>query len=234
MRLSMIDHEEHQRKEADKKKKEAETEAQSEGEASLDAPSPPGPGPTTSQARSSGLTSLSSVATPLSCSPSFPRDSSSSQRTSFLSSLSRSRTPPSPGNRISVHLNDDTTTWHRRTPSPTPYSTLSNVISSASTPSKYHALVDVNGDVAKGEAIAGSSIPSILIGTSNSTPLQRSNDTSDQSQGSPKQDHVTRVLTDASSFQSSSYDHLPSSPESSFAREPLLDSDGVSDGHAAH
>lgn len=242
MRLSMIDHEEHQRKEAEKKK-EAAAEARSEGEVSSDTQFSPGPGPTPSQAHPSGSTSLSSspsVVTPLSSSPSAPRHSSSSQRSSLLSSFSSSRTPPPLGNHTSTHLNEDaTSSRRRRTPSPTPYSTLSAAISSASTASaflggRHHVSINVNGAVANGEAIVGPSTPSILndsVPPRIFTDIPKQNQHLSQQQDTSPHQPASAVSVDAPTFLSSSYDHLPSSPESPFDHEPLLRSDAASDEH---
>ena len=242
MRLSMIDHEEHQRKEAEKKRKEAAGEAQSEGEPSSDAQSPPNPGLAASQVRLTGSTSLSSspsVATPLSTSPSTLRESTSSQRSSLFSSR---RTPPPPGNYTS-HLNDDTISRRRRTPSPTPYNTLSAAISSTSSASPFlgssqrHVSVEA---VVNGDPEAGPSIPSILIGPSDSSSLHTSADKSRLEQfflqrpDTFHHDSPVVASIDAPLLPSSSYDNLPSSPESSFAHEPLLRrSDATSDDHVS-
>ena len=244
----MIDHEEHQRKEAEKKKKGVAGEARSEGEASSDTPSPPSPGLATSQARSSGSTSLSSspsVATPLSTSPSSAlRDPASSQRSSLFPSR---RTPPPPGNYTS-HLNDDSISWRHRTPSPTLYNTSSAAIGSTSSANtfsgstpRHHVSVDPEEALVNGDAVAGPSMPSILIEPSDSSSLHTSTDKSRLGQyfaHRPDSDtlhHTSPVVVsiDASIPPSSSYDHLPSSPESSFAHEPLLRSDAASDDHVS-
>jgi len=239
MRLSMIDHEEHQRKEAENKKKEAAAQARSEGEASSEGRSP-------GTAASSGLTSLSSspsVATSFSSSPLATRNSPGSQRSSVLPPISPSRTPPPPS-RTSAPMSDFTSRRHR-TPSPTPYSTLNAATSPANTASAFlsgnprnYASVNANGDMVNGEAIAGSSIPRITIGASNSTPLHISSDIRRQSQPFLQRPNISNhestsgASIDTSILPPLSYDLLPSSPESSFVHEPLLGSGATSEEHA--
>jgi len=240
MRLSMIDHEEHQRKEAENKKKEAAAQARSEGEASSEGRSP-------GTAASSGLTSLSSspsVATSFSSSPLATRNSPGSQRSSVLPPISPSRTPPPPS-RTSAHPMSDFTSRRHRTPSPTPYSTLNAATSPANTASAFlsgnprnYASVNANGDMVNGEAIAGSSIPRITIGASNSTPLHISSDIRRQSQPFLQRPNISNhestsgASIDTSILPPLSYDLLPSSPESSFVHEPLLGSGATSEEHA--
>jgi hypothetical protein len=242
MRLSMIDHEEHQRKEAEKKRKEAGAQARSDVNAPSRTQFIPNPSPGASQARSSESTSLSSspsVVTPLTSSPSAPQDSSSSQGSSFLSSLPPSRTPPPPGSYTSAHLDGEVmSSWRRQTPSPTPFSTLSAALSSAANASAFlgnnhrDQVVDDNDAAANGDVILGPPIPRILIGASDSAHPPISTDISFQHPSHRPEiyhyDSTSGVSIDASTVPSAAYDNLPSSPESSFDHEPLLDSAAAS------
>lgn len=140
MRLSMIDHEEHQRKEAEEKKKQEA--AATAGLLDVDSASANAvAGPSTLEPPTGHLISLSpspASSSPISSSPVpvsqvRPRDSFTSKRNSLLASLSRSRTPPltnSPPRNGESSL----TPWHR-SPSPAPYSTLTAAMSAASTAS---------------------------------------------------------------------------------------------------
>jgi hypothetical protein len=120
---------------------------------------------------------------------------------------------------------------------------LSAAISSTSTASaflggtpRHHVSVNADGAVVNGEAIVGPSIPSILIGASDSTPSHISTRQGQyllQRLDTPHHDSTAGVSIDGSILPSSSYDHLPSSPESSFAYEPLLGSDAASDEHVS-
>ncbi|KAF8061538.1 hypothetical protein FPV67DRAFT_1704101 [Lyophyllum atratum] len=205
MRLSMIDHEEHQRKEADEKKKQ-EAAAQSEADAHSTSVS----GPSTSTAPTENPISIPpspSASTPVSSSPVSPsqvqsRDSLTVKRNSLLSSLSRSRTPPPPNASTSSGRMSESssTSWHR-SPSPAPYSTLSAAISAASTAS----------------AVMGSSDPANLEHSNSSI-------TNNLAEVSQRAEPASHDNTSASASQSPPYATLPSSPESLVAYEPLLGS----------
>ena len=105
MRLSLLDHEEHQRKEAEEKKKQEAAATATAAGMIQDGDSPAGPGPSTLEGRqslfgtSSSLSSASSISR--SASPSIPthtkvgsQDSLSPNTRSW--SISRCRTPPPP------------------------------------------------------------------------------------------------------------------------------------------
>lgn len=156
MRLSLLDHEEHQRKEAEEKKKqEAAAAAASSAEGSGAA------GPSTEaegsqmaqglgsstleaqsssslQASSSSNLSLSHSPTSNSGSPS-PRHAKVGSQESLAPrkswSLSRSRTPPPPANPIpNVPLSEENqAAWRNRTSGPPAFSTLNAALTSAST-----------------------------------------------------------------------------------------------------
>jgi hypothetical protein len=157
-----------------------------------------------------------------------------------LSSLPPSRTPPPPGTHASAHLNDEAmSSWRRQTPSP-PFSALSAALSSAATASAFlgnnprDQVVNDNDAAANGEVIAGPSIPRILIGAGDSAQSHISTDISTKSQHPSHRseiyhyDSTSGVSIDAPTIPSTTYDFLPSSPESSFDHEPLLDSAAAS------
>lgn len=238
MRLSMIDHEEHQRKEAEEKKKQAAAQSEGEnaadtgtpsgaGSSSLDAPSP-SPNSTDLSPASSSPPSSSPVQAP-------SRDSLNTKRNSLLASLSRSRTPPPPANTLSASSSGSdgtSSSWQRRSPSPAPYSTLSAALSAAATASAvlgsspgHDSSTGANGDA----VTTGGPIPSITIGNNNTSPAAL-NEHPDSSQRSKSL--TSMISADAPTQPSSSYDYLPSSPESGFAHEPLLGSGATSDDHA--
>ncbi|CAA7265393.1 unnamed protein product [Cyclocybe aegerita] len=158
MRLSLLDHEEYQRKEAEeKKKREAAEAAAAAGEGSDRAPavpaeaectdhSAPGPGPSTLEARATlHPSSSSNLSTPPSShsrspSPAAQRhnkvdsqDSLSPGRKSW--SFSRSRTPPPPPNPVpNLPLSEDNqAAWRNRSAGPPAFSTLSAALTSTST-----------------------------------------------------------------------------------------------------
>ncbi|KIM49437.1 hypothetical protein M413DRAFT_59264 [Hebeloma cylindrosporum] len=152
MRLSLLDHEEHQRKEAEEKKKQQST-APSIGESgtsSTEAVGPsetqsrPGPGPSTLETRSSLQASTSSI---LSSSPSSKRSISPAPKHTKVGSqdslapgrkswsISRSRTPPPPTNPVpNLPVSEENqTAWRNRTTGPPAFSTLSAALTSTST-----------------------------------------------------------------------------------------------------
>jgi len=136
MRLSMIDHEEHQRKEAEESKKQAAAIAQSEAQLASTS------GPSSTEAPSESIThstSLASSSNPVS----IPR----SELRGFLnvpgytpspsSSFTRTRTPtpsPSPISGSPPRSSDASpSSRNRRTPSPGPFSALTAAMSAVST-----------------------------------------------------------------------------------------------------
>ncbi|RDB24074.1 Protein SIP5 [Hypsizygus marmoreus] len=226
MRLSMIDHEEYQRKEAEEKKKLAAAAAQAEAESASVA----GAGPSTLEPPTGKLISLSpspsstpSPSTQAPTSQDQPRDSLTVKRNSLLSSLSRSRTPPPPPvNAASANeprsSNASSSSRRHRSPSPAPYSTLSAAMSAASTASAIlgsGSSSSVNGDAVNGEANSELSIPAILSGAPSPGQSEPS-----RPLGSPNGE----ILSDVPPNSTSPYDFLPSSPESLIAYEPLLGS----------
>ncbi|KAF8968356.1 hypothetical protein BDZ97DRAFT_1916194 [Flammula alnicola] len=163
MRLSLLDHEEHQRKEAEEKKKQeaaaASASAAGGGDgagassssdispadtvASSEIPAP-GPGPSTLEARSSipSSSNLSSSVTsiPRSVSPSPKHNKVDSQeslgpgRKSW--SLSRSRTPPPPPANPAPNIpisEENQAAWRSRSAGPPAFSTLNAALTSTST-----------------------------------------------------------------------------------------------------
>ncbi|KAF5386799.1 hypothetical protein D9615_001856 [Tricholomella constricta] len=242
MRLSMIDHEEHQRKEAEEKRKQEEAAAAAVGQSEADAASTstPTPGPSTLEPPTGHLISLSSSpspSTPVSSSPVpisqiKPRDSLSVKRNSLLSSISRSRTPPSPSSGSLRNSESSSSSWHR-SPSPAPYSTLSAAMSAASTASAIlgsSPSTGTCGTFANGEA---TSVPSISPATSvpSSIPSSSSNAINEaeplQPSGPPSHDQISA----AAPLSPSPYDILPSSAESLVAYEPLLGSKATPEEH---
>lgn len=99
MRLSLLDHEEHQRKEAEEKKKQEAAATATAAGMIQSSDGPAGPGPSTLEGRqslfgtSSSLSSASSISR--SASPSIPTQDSLTPNTR-LWSISRCRTPPPP------------------------------------------------------------------------------------------------------------------------------------------
>ena len=101
MRLSLLDHEEHQRKEAEEKKREEAAATATAAAAGMiqGSDGPAGPGPSTLEGRqslfdtSSSLSSVSSISR--SASPSIPTQDSLTPNTRSWS-ISRCRTPPPP------------------------------------------------------------------------------------------------------------------------------------------
>lgn len=152
MRLSLLDHEEHQRKEAEEKKKQQSTAASGgeTGTSSTEAvglsetQSRPGPGPSTLDTRSSLQASSSSI---ISSSPSSNRSVSPAPKHAKVGSqdslapgrkswsISRSRTPPPPANPVSnlPVSEENQAAWRNRTTGPPAFSTLSAALTSTST-----------------------------------------------------------------------------------------------------
>jgi len=152
MRLSLLDHEEHQRKEAEEKKKQQSTAASSgeTGTSSTEAvglsetQSRPGPGPSTLDTRSSLQASSSSI---ISSSPSSNRSVSPAPKHAKVGSqdslapgrkswsISRSRTPPPPANPVpNLPVSEENqAAWRNRTTGPPAFSTLSAALTSTST-----------------------------------------------------------------------------------------------------
>jgi hypothetical protein len=142
MHLSLIDREEHQRKEAEEKKKRAEVSLASGATPASDTPSEiqatPGPGPSTIEAWLAPHSSISSnlSSPPASVAPISSGSSANSQHESQDGlapsgkswSISSSRTPPPPSN-------DDQLTSSRRksTAGAPPFSALSAALVSTST-----------------------------------------------------------------------------------------------------
>ncbi|KAG5635219.1 hypothetical protein H0H81_012009 [Sphagnurus paluster] len=225
MRLSMIDHEEHQRKEAEEKKKQEA--AATAGLLDVDSASANAvAGPSTLEPPTGHLISLSpspASSSPISSSPVpvsqvRPRDSFTSKRNSLLASLSRSRTPPltnSPPRNGESSL----TPWHR-SPSPAPYSTLTAAMSAASTASA----VLGNSPAASVTGLVGETSSSLSIPNTNHdddiSPLP--SPLSEQTEASSLTSSPARNWAPSEVAHSSSpYDTLSSSAESLVAYEPL-------------
>ena len=133
MRLSLIDHEEQQKKEAEEKRKQAATSGAPEGSAEAQS-STPADGQAIGHVPSISTLSLSS-SVPRSSSPRPPshksQDSLSTGRKSF--SFSRSRTPPPPAPPTTVPLSEENSTaWRNRSTGPPAFSTLSAALTSTS------------------------------------------------------------------------------------------------------
>jgi len=245
MRLSLIDHEEHQRKEAEEKKKQAETTLASGPTPASDTPSEiqaaPGPGPSTIEAR---LATHSSISSNLSSSPASvaPISSGSSANSQHGSqdglapsrkswSISRSRTPPPPSN-------DDQSTSSRRksTTGAPPFSALSAALVSASTSTASAFLggpIGTDGTAPSTSSANGvpsshadrglPSIPTITV--SNNHTLHPSQIPPDESSMHPPAVMSTSssmFFPDAANHGPMSYGELPSSPESDISHEPLI------------
>ncbi|KAF9466318.1 hypothetical protein BDZ94DRAFT_1251654 [Collybia nuda] len=190
MRLSMIDHEEHQRKEAEAKKQEAA--AQLESISAEDAESPSGAGPSTQETPSRNFTDASltsSLPPPSSPVPVPSQDPSHTKRNSLLASLSRSRTPPLANTLSTSASGSDGTSssWNRRSPSPAPYSTLNAALSTAATASAVlgsNPGHDISTGASGGAVITSAPTPSISISGSDTSSPHVSNEHPDSSQRS--------------------------------------------------
>lgn len=242
MRLSLIDHEEHQRKEAEDKKKQAEA-ALASGATSAsgtlsEIQAAPGPGPSTIEAR---LATHSSISSNLSSSPASvaPISSGSSANSQHGSqdglapsrkswSISRSRTPPPPSN-------DDQSTSSRRksaTGAP-PFSALSAALVSASTSTASAFLggpIGTDGTALSTSSANGvpsshadrglPSIPTITV-DDNHTP-HPSQTPPDMHPPAVTSTSSSMFFSDAANHGPMSYGELPSSPESDISHEPLI------------
>ncbi|KIK06509.1 hypothetical protein K443DRAFT_674168 [Laccaria amethystina LaAM-08-1] len=245
MRLSLIDHEEHQRKEAEEKKKQAEVALASGATPASDAPSEiqaaPGPGPSTIEAR---LATHSSISSNLSSSPASvaPISSGSSANSQHGSqdglapsrkswSISRSRTPPPPSN-------DDQLTSSRRksTAGAPPFSALSTALVSASTSTASAFLggpIGPDGTAPSTSAANGVSlshadrgfppIPTITVDDNHTPhPSQTPPDESSMDPTAVTSTSSSMFFPDAANHGPMSYGELPSSPESDISHEPLI------------
>ncbi|KAF9566269.1 hypothetical protein CPC08DRAFT_758962 [Agrocybe pediades] len=147
MRLSLLDHEEHQRKEAEEKKKR---EAEAAAAAGVSLPSEGGPdsqgtasGPSTSgnsdSLRVSTDHSSSTSSTQRSPSPSSSKQSNVNSHESLGTgrrswSLSRSRTPPATDSPATIPPSQEgQASWHNRSTSPPAFSTLRAALTTTST-----------------------------------------------------------------------------------------------------
>lgn len=245
MRLSLIDHEEHQKKEAEEKKKQVEAAPASGATPASDTPSEiqaaPGPGPSTIEAR---LATHSSISSNLSSSPaSVAQTSSGSSANSQHGSqdglapsrkswsISRSRTPPPPSN-------DDQSTSSRRksTTGAPPFSALSAALVSSSTSTASAFLggpigtdgtapftSSANG-VPSSHADRGlPSIPTITVDDNHTPhPLQTPPDETSIRPPAVTSTSSSMFFSDAANHGSMSYGELPSSPESDILHEPLI------------
>ncbi|KAG6844732.1 hypothetical protein H0H87_004352, partial [Tephrocybe sp. NHM501043] len=163
MRLSMIDHEEHQRKEAEEKRKQEAAAVAAAAESPPTSSSAPGPSLLDPTARNLISFSPSPSTSAPKSNPVF-KDSLSISKESLTTSIGRSRTPPQPG-----------PSFQPRSSSPAPYSTLSAALSATSaatailgsSPSSTHP-------IANGEAAAAA--PPILNTNPEDTPRQTSGD----------------------------------------------------------
>ncbi|KAJ7905321.1 zf-C3HC4 type zinc finger protein [Mycena olivaceomarginata] len=124
MRLSLLDHEEHQRKEAEEKKKKAGEASNAAAAAEESASAGPAPGPSTLEARPSSPPATGLNLPSPSPSGSTPTHSPSALSVSRNGSRSRS---PSP-NPLQA-LKDTASGWRTRTSSPPPFSTLGAALS---------------------------------------------------------------------------------------------------------
>lgn len=228
MRLSLLDHEEHQRKEAEEQKKQ--TAAQGAAEPIGDSTSP-GPGPSnldvnTPNQASSQLSSSPSSSAPASSRPSsaphFPRESASSSRNS--PSISRSSTPP-PANGGRPSLTSRSPNDRQRQGSnPPPFSTMAAALSAASTASAFlgggtatsQSISDVGGDDAS-HLDGGRIVPTITV---EAHPPSLST-TFDQSTEQPLSTQLAEAFRDLDG--QASYAPLPSSPLSSEGLPSLED-----------
>ncbi|KAG6919978.1 hypothetical protein DXG01_013327 [Tephrocybe rancida] len=199
MRLSMIDHEEHQRKEAEEKRQQ---EAAAAATTSDSAPtSSSAPGPSTLEPTPGNLINLSPSPSTSAPSTSVLGENLNSNKDSPSAPTGRNLIPHQPGNSSSSSL-------QHRSPSPAPFSTLSAVLSTASTASAILGRSPSNSSsIANGE-------PASVLPISNTDP----EDTIPP--------HNLGV-----SLHSPPYDILPSSAESLVAYEPLLGSRAPHEEH---
>ncbi|KAJ7489882.1 zf-C3HC4 type zinc finger protein [Mycena galericulata] len=230
MRLSLIDHEEQQRKEAEEKRKKGEAGNAAEESVS----GGPGPGPSTLEARAE--TPAGTVLAPLapSSSGSSPHTPSSLAVTSNSPTSSRSRSPsPNPLQA----LKDTASGWRRRRSSPPPFSTLSAALSTVSTAS---AVINGTGGepipsptttepAAPAQPSAGDAepaIPTITLAPSDTPNTLSISDSGVESAARPNPTHeesfTSMFSTNSSVGGPDTYDNLPSSPDSFVAHEPLL------------
>lgn len=192
MRLSLLDHEEHQRKEAEEKKKQAAAAAGS-GETSTsstdgvglsDTQPGSGPGPSTLETRSSLQASSSSI---LSSSPSSNRSVSPASKHGKSGSqdplapgrrswsISRSRTPPPISNPVpNLPVSEENqAAWRNRTTGPPAFSTLSAALTSTSTAAAFLGAASSTEPRSSRPAIPepGSTIPATSVPSHASAPL---------------------------------------------------------------
>lgn len=221
MRLSLLDHEEHQRKEAEEKKKqETATVASGEGSPSTEgattsaAPDPSLHGPSSLETHSSGPSSSNLIPSSSSTNPSSQKahsqDSLNPGRKSW--SLSRSRTPPPPPANPASNIpisEENQAAWRDRTVTPPAFSTLSAALTSTSTAPAFLGSAPASRSITPEPRAAGTlsnaagnvNIPSTsLSGPSRDTRAQAS--TSSTSTGS--------FLSSSSSFYTGATTVIPS------------------------
>ncbi|KAK0459579.1 uncharacterized protein EV420DRAFT_1268652 [Desarmillaria tabescens] len=218
MRLSLLEHEEQQRKEAEEKRKAANasdpeaaaattTESSGAGSSALEVPP--------SDRTSGSLTSTPST----SLTPPSPAGTeySPSKRRSFIPSRSRTPSPPTD------------LSWRKQSPNPAPFSTLNAALSATSTAS---AVLNASHDPSSTNATINEpqtsynpthDIPAITIGI---PPESEPTNWGGQQSKRPPPIHTNSQPSSVHSADSqtapgSSYDNLPSSPES-MTQEPLL------------
>lgn len=225
MRLSLLEHEEQQRKEAEEKKKATNA---SDAEAAATTTESSGPGPLGLEVPPSEQTSslLTMSSTPSTSVPSLSptgTESSPSNRRSFIPS--RSRTPSPPTDSL----------WRKRTSNPPPFSTLNAALSATSTASAVlnasHDHPSMNATINEPQTSFNPShdIPTITIGIppeASPEPTSTNPLLEGQHIKHPPLIHTDSLPSSVHSADSqptagTSYDNLPSSPES-MTEEPLL------------
>ncbi|KAJ7582820.1 hypothetical protein C8J56DRAFT_791635 [Mycena floridula] len=199
MRLSLLDHEEQQKKQAEEKKKNAANQTGSVA------------GPSSAAATSSAVSS-SSPATPSSAPTHQSKDSLSAKSNFFTRSRS-----PSPGASETGH-GSQSDTWLRRSSNPPPFSTLSAALSATSTATALLAGASASSEPSTPSSNETAPIPTITVGSS-SEPQSRPILPLQDSQAS------SIFSSDAQTDPSLLYQQIPSSSE---LFQPLIPAEGTS------
>ncbi|KJA15933.1 hypothetical protein HYPSUDRAFT_47867 [Hypholoma sublateritium FD-334 SS-4] len=174
MRLSLLDHEEHQRKEAEEKKKQDAAAAAgqgssgAEGASASEAPGPSSPGPSSLAIHSAAPSSSDLISSASSTTPSprnaDSRDSLAPARKSW--SLSRSRTPPPPPANPAANVpisEENQAAWRSRAAGPPAFSTLSAALTATSTAAAFLGSAPASRSITP-EPRARTPVPSITVG----------------------------------------------------------------------
>jgi hypothetical protein len=249
MRLSLLEHEEQQRREAQNRQREGASSDSANGQptpassSALRIPGSLGPSSTVSSLASTPLL----VAAPLQDEHLMPPAALSNSNSGSTShwSIPRNRTPsPSPPVTHSASVansqSDNTTSWFRRTSNPPPFTTLNAALGAASTA---RAIIgdgadhvqEGAGDLPQNTTAAANATPNDLVHTEPTSPpltvaIPSAPPLVPTPNGAPSatlhraQSLADSVISSDSPYPGppSSYDVLLSSPESEFSHEPLL------------